>query len=767
MKPSLIGSLTVLLACATAAASALPSAPATPKQEQPASEIVTGVTGENMYQDTHYGVLSDYRHYYTGFEPLAFRSISTGIGADYGVTFVFASNQPGFLRLEASEDGVTWRPLPELKLFIPLLEDAVAAQEKHCRLRALYENPAVERYYALRLHCMTRKAFAASGGQRNRDIIKLTCEPRIDFGERNPRNWKTFKATETDIAFARKRWGHLLEGVSSDYERAKILSKALVRDLQGKGGLPSALIYGLKGFEKYEAIMAGKSKFACAQFSEIFSKACNCFGIINRWGFLNDGISSETALVEIGSSHLVTEIFDRQRNQWIFIDGHQQALGAFLGEVGPLTAHEFMLFINQPYRRPSLRVLVYEAETDQEKLLPVDQCTREFLSYRGWSKGFHTTYRQDPSVGQARSPGAATDRIRERDGAADRSQSLFGPWPSEADPRELSQRVAYNFAARPFTFETGERDFIFFAETCAWHNALRHSQRVGDAALQSLLTKKYDLLLTPEGDRKIRRDDHVDYCCFGAVQMAISSITGSKSFRGLGLAFADRQWEQATPDGLTKQARYWVDDLYAIGILQGEAYRLTNEARYLDRTAQLTLAYMRRLQQPNGLFFHSPDSPLYWARGNGWVAAGLAMLLRELPAQHPLRERLLQHYRTMMAALLQYQGTDGLWRQLLDKPDFWPETSGSGLFTFALATGVRLGWLDKAQFAPAVRAAWLGLARCVEASGDVRGVCDGTNTAAKMVGTEAAAQLEYYRNRKRPVGHLHGVTAILLSASAL
>ena len=79
-------------------------------------------------------------------------------------------------------------------------------------------------------------------------------------------------------------------------------------------------------------------------------------------------------------------------------------------------------------------------------------------------------------------------------------------------------------------------------------------------------------------------------------------------------------------------------------------------------------AYLDKLQQPNGLFFHAPDSPYYWSRGNGWMAAGMAELLRALPKKHPQHARILEGYRRMMASLLRYQGEDGLWPVLPRSP---------------------------------------------------------------------------------------------------
>jgi rhamnogalacturonyl hydrolase YesR len=169
-------------------------------------------------------------------------------------------------------------------------------------------------------------------------------------------------------------------------------------------------------------------------------------------------------------------------------------------------------------------------------------------------------------------------------------------------------------------------------------------------------------------------------------------------------------------------------------------------------------AYLDRLQQPNGLFFHAPDSPYYWGRGNGWVAAGMTELLRSLPRNHPQHARIMKGYRQMMAALRAYQGNDGLWRQLIDRPEAWPETSGTGMFTFALVTGVANGWLDADDYGPVARKAWLGLVRHLDANANVTEVC---------VGTGKGDSVPYYLSRPRETGNLHGQAPILWSAAAL
>ena len=207
--------------------------------------------------------------------------------------------------------------------------------------------------------------------------------------------------------------------------------------------------------------------------------------------------------------------------------------------------------------------------------------------------------------------------------------------------------------------------------------------------------------------------------------------------------------------------------MYMITALQVQAFRATSDKKYLDRAALTMVAYLDKLQQPNGLFYHAPDSPFFWGRGNGWLAAGMTELLHSLPADHPQRARLVEGGRKMMAALLKFQGEDGLWRQLIDQPDFWPETSGTGMFAFAMISGVKDGWLDAETYGPAARKAWLGLVTFLNPDGNLREVCAGTNKSAQTVGPDLAVQLKYYKDRPRRVGDLHGQAPVLWCASAL
>lgn len=308
---------------------------------------------------------------------------------------------------------------------------------------------------------------------------------------------------------------------------------------------------------------------------------------------------------------------------------------------------------------------------------------------------------------------------------------------------------------------------ITYPEVCAWYGALTFASADRDYLLSTQLAHRFEPLLGAKANM-VPPSNHVDNSVFGSVPFELYIQTKDKRYLDLGRMIADQQWEPPKPDnvkgreyfdkGLTKYTRLWIDDMYMITAVQTQAYRATGERKYVDRAALEMVFYLDNLQRPNGLFYHAPDVPFYWGRGNGWMAAGMADLLRSLPEDNPNRPRILQGYRTMMNSLLKYQAPDGMWRQLIDDPASWAETSSTGMFTFAMVTGVKNGWLDAATFAPAARKAWLSLVSYIDENGEVSNVCEGTNKKNDR---------QYYLDRKRLKGDMHGQAPILWTASAL
>jgi len=326
-------------------------------------------------------------------------------------------------------------------------------------------------------------------------------------------------------------------------------------------------------------------------------------------------------------------------------------------------------------------------------------------------------------------------------------------WPANARPDVVGKRVAENFLARPLDFETGGTRTISNSEAMTWYGALRVAKATHDMALRRRLVARFDPLKRP-GHPNVSLAHHLDASIFGAVPLEIFMQNGDSACLRLGLGFADRQWENPTPEGYTSQARWWIDDMYMISLIQLQAYRATHDVKYLDRDARLMAAYLDSLQRPNGLFYHGPGAPFYWGRANGWIAAALAEVLTDLPPAHPHYRRIMEGYQRMMPTALAYQSPAGLWRQLLDKPELWLETSSTGMLTFSMAAGVRNGWLDASRYGPAVRRAWLALADELDAQGNIANVSVGTNPAPRD--SSPSAQYQYYVARARRTGDYHG-----------
>jgi rhamnogalacturonyl hydrolase YesR len=335
----------------------------------------------------------------------------------------------------------------------------------------------------------------------------------------------------------------------------------------------------------------------------------------------------------------------------------------------------------------------------------------------------------------------------------------FTNWPKGTSPEEVGKRVAERFIAKPNQISTSStpRPHVVYPEVCAWYGALTFAQLTNDKDTTAKLVQLFDPLLGDQSSR-VPTPNHVDYTVFGTVPLQLYMETKEQKYLDLGKSFADKQWEDPQDDGLTKQTRFWIDDMFMITAVQVQAFRATGDSKYLDRAALEMTTYLDKLQQPNGLFYHAPDVPFFWGRGNGWVAAGMAEILRSLPADHPKRARIMQGYQTMMKSLLKYQDKDGMWHQLIDHPEAWPETSSTGMFTFAMITGVKNGWLDKKTYANAARKGWLGLVSYLDENGDIKNVCEGTNKKN---------DLQYYLDRARNTGDLHGQAPVLWSASAL
>jgi unsaturated rhamnogalacturonyl hydrolase len=131
-------------------------------------------------------------------------------------------------------------------------------------------------------------------------------------------------------------------------------------------------------------------------------------------------------------------------------------------------------------------------------------------------------------------------------------------------------------------------------------------------------------------------------------------------------------------------------------------------------------------KEPNG-------EDCYWSRGNGWVVAALVRTLEMLPESDPHYAEYKQNFIEMCNALLPLQRTDGFWNTSLKDPGHFggKELSGTALFTYGYAWGIRKGWLDKKTFRPAALKAWNAMVTdCVHPDGKL-GYVQGTGKEPK------------------------------------
>lgn len=110
---------------------------------------------------------------------------------------------------------------------------------------------------------------------------------------------------------------------------------------------------------------------------------------------------------------------------------------------------------------------------------------------------------------------------------------------------------------------------------------------------------------------------------------------------------------------------------------------------------------------------------VFWSRGNGWVFAGLARILDELPARDPHRAYYEHLFKEMAPRLKGLQKADGYWSPslLAGREDTPAETSGTGFYVYGLAWGVNHGLLDRDEYAPAIEKGWDALTRAVHPDG--------------------------------------------------
>ncbi len=180
-----------------------------------------------------------------------------------------------------------------------------------------------------------------------------------------------------------------------------------------------------------------------------------------------------------------------------------------------------------------------------------------------------------------------------------------------------------------------------------------------------------------------------------------------------------------------KQSWTWCDALFMAPPVYVGISQIKNDDSYLEFMHEHFMATYRHLFDKKCKLFYRDDSyfdkreangeKIFWGRGNGWVVAGLANILRLLPnddCKRPFYSNLLA---TILKRLIQLQHPDGYWNASLLNPENYPapETSATALIAYALAYSINNNILEKGKYETPLKNACLHLMSIVDNNGKV------------------------------------------------
>ena len=179
---------------------------------------------------------------------------------------------------------------------------------------------------------------------------------------------------------------------------------------------------------------------------------------------------------------------------------------------------------------------------------------------------------------------------------------------------------------------------------------------------------------------------------------------------------------------------WWADGLYMVMPVMTKLYKLTGNQQYLDKLYEY-ICYSDEIMydQETGIYYRDAKYVYpkhksangkkdFWARGDGWVLAGLAKVLKDLPADYKHRQFFVDKYKRLAKAIAEIQQPEGYWTRSMMDPEHapGPETSGTAFFTYGFLWGINNGYLDEEIYFPVVQKSWAYLKnKALQKSGKV------------------------------------------------
>ncbi len=317
----------------------------------------------------------------------------------------------------------------------------------------------------------------------------------------------------------------------------------------------------------------------------------------------------------------------------------------------------------------------------------------------------------------------------------------------------------------------------------------------GDGRYFNYILRNTDKFIEDDGTiRTYKAEDYnIDNVLSGRNLLMLYKVTGQEKYRKA----AAHLREQLRTHPRTSEGGFWHKKVYPSqmwldGLYMGEPFyaeyaaTFGEPAAFEDIAKQFVLMETHARDAKTGLLYHGWDeskqqrwadkatgrSPNFWGRAMGWYAMALVDTLEHFPADHPKRAELVAILGRLAAAVERVQEPQsGLWYQVLDKPrekGNYLESSAAAMFVYAIAKGVRLGYLPESSLKVAQKG-WAGMRRqfVEEAAGG--GVnFKGTVSVAGLGGNPYRdGSYEYYLSEKVVTNDLKGVGAFLLAAAEM
>lgn len=305
---------------------------------------------------------------------------------------------------------------------------------------------------------------------------------------------------------------------------------------------------------------------------------------------------------------------------------------------------------------------------------------------------------------------------------------LFSCAKNSGSPNQSwSVRMAESVMARhPDVYD--DWDYVTGTVLKGFEELWRHT---GDRRYLAYIKQTVDSVVDSAGniDHYKLSDYNIDEINQGRMLLLLYKETGETKYKQAAELLRSQLADQPrnSQGGFWHKQRYpyqmWLDGLYMGAPFYAEYGKLFDQPENFDDVVKQFVLIEQHTRDPKtGLLFHAWDekkeqewadpatglSKIFWGRAMGWYAMALVDVLDYLPEDHAGRNELIAILQRLAVAVARMQDeASGVWWQVVDQPrreGNYLEASVSCMFTYALAKGVRHGYLDNAYKYVAVKA---------------------------------------------------------------